>query len=45
MEIALGILLKGVGLDVLWPQLAALAATGLALGSWSVIRLRRQLYA
>lgn len=44
MQIALGILLKGVGLDVLWPQLAALAATCLVLGTWSVARLRRQLY-
>lgn len=45
MQIALGILLKGVGLDVLWPQFAALAVTGFALGTWSVVRLRRQLYA
>jgi len=44
MEIALGILLKGVGLEVLWPQLAALAGTGLALGAWTVLRLRRQMF-
>jgi ABC-2 type transport system permease protein len=45
MEIALGILLKGVGVDVLWLQFAALAATAGVLGAWSVARLRRQLYA
>lgn len=45
MQIALGILLKGVGLDVLWPQLAALTGSGMVLGVWSVVRLRRQLYA
>ena len=45
MEIALGILLKGVGLEVLWPQLAALTATGAALSAWSIVRLRRHLYA
>ena len=45
MEIALGILMKGVGLEVLWPQLAALAATAALLGAWSVARLKRHLYA
>lgn len=45
MEIALGILMKGVGLEVLWPQLAALAATAAVLGAWSVARLKRHLYA
>ncbi|CAG9183957.1 ABC transporter permease [Cupriavidus pinatubonensis] len=44
MEIALGILLKGVGIDVLWPQLTALSGTGLVLGAWSVARLRKQFY-
>lgn len=44
MEIALGILLKGVGLEILWPQLAALTGTGIVLGAWSVLRLRRQLF-
>lgn len=45
MQIALGILLKGVGLEVLWPQLVALTVSGAALGGWTVIRLRGQLYA
>lgn len=45
MEIALGILMKGVGLEVLWPQFAALAATAVVLGAWSIARLRRHLYA
>ena len=45
MEIALGILLKGVGLDVLWPQLVALLATGGVLSAWSIARLKRHLYA
>lgn len=44
MEIALGILLKGVGADVLWPQIAALAASGGLLTVASVIRLRKRLY-
>lgn len=45
MELALGILMKGVGLEVLWPQLAALAASAGVLGAWSVARLKRHLYA
>ncbi|WP_024302679.1 ABC transporter permease [Pseudogulbenkiania sp. MAI-1] len=45
MQIALGILLKGVGMEVLWPQFAALFVTGGALSAWSVARLRRRLYA
>jgi ABC-2 type transport system permease protein len=45
MEIGLGILMKGVGLEVLWPQFAALAATAVLLGAWSVARLKRDLYA
>lgn len=45
MQIALGILLKGVGLGVLWPQFLALAVAGAALSGWSIVRLRRQLYA
>lgn len=44
MEISLGILLKGVGVDVLWPQIVALAASGGLLTAASVIRLRRRLY-
>ncbi len=38
-----GIFLKGVGLDVLWPQLAALAAIGLALMILAVSRLKKTL--
>jgi len=44
MEVALGILLKGVGLEVLWPQFGALAATAAVLGAWSIARLKRHLY-
>lgn len=45
MELATGVLMKGVGLDILWPHLAALVAGAAALGGWSVIRLKRYLYA
>lgn len=45
MEIALGILLKGVGADVLWPQIVALAMSGGLLTVASVVRLRKRLYA
>ena len=45
MELALGVLMKGVGLEVLWPQFVALAATAAVLGAWSVARLKRHLYA
>ncbi|HZM35683.1 MAG TPA: hypothetical protein VFC18_14470 [Burkholderiales bacterium] len=44
MELALGIILKGVGIDVLWPQLAGLAAVGTALMRAALARLRRHLY-
>jgi ABC-2 type transport system permease protein len=45
MQIALGILLKGVGLEVLWPHFVALVATAAVLGAWSISRLRKHLYA
>ncbi len=45
MEIGLGILMKGVGIEVLWPQLIALAVTAAVLAAWSVTRLKRHLYA
>lgn len=45
MEIGLGILMKGVGFEVLWPQFAALAATVTLLAAWSIARLKRHLYA
>jgi ABC-2 type transport system permease protein len=45
MEIALGIFLKGVGWSVLWPQFLGLVAIGALLLGWSLVRLRRHLYA
>jgi ABC-2 type transport system permease protein len=39
----LGIFLKGVGLDILWPQALALTVFGLVLLSISTMRLRRNL--
>ena len=38
-----GTFLKGVGLDVLWPQMAALAAIGVVLLTVSVLRFRKAL--
>jgi ABC-2 type transport system permease protein len=35
--------LKGVGVDVLWPQMAALAAIGLCLFALAVLRFRKSL--
>lgn len=35
--------LKGVGIDVLWPQMAALAALGLGLLALAVLRFRKSL--
>ncbi len=35
--------LKGVGLDVLWPQMAAMAVLGVSLLTLSVLRFRRRL--
>lgn len=43
VEVTLGIFLKGVGLDVLWPQTVALAALGIIFLSTSVFQLRRSL--
>jgi hypothetical protein len=45
MEIALGIVLKGVGFGVLWRHFAALAGIGAALMLLALPRLRRHLYA
>lgn len=36
-----GIFLKGVGFEILWPQLAALAAMGLVVLWWVSIRFRK----
>ncbi len=38
-----GTYLKGVGIDVLWPQMAALAALGLSLFALAVLRFRKSL--
>jgi len=35
--------LKGIGLDVLWPQMAAMAGLGTALLAVSVLRFRKSL--
>ncbi len=42
IELGYGILLKGAGLDVLWPHVAALGALGLALFGFGAWRFRRQ---
>jgi ABC-2 type transport system permease protein len=38
-----GIFLKGVGLDVLWPQLLALAAWGIAILTLATLRSTKRL--
>jgi ABC-2 type transport system permease protein len=38
-----GTYLKGVGMDVLWPQMLALAALGLGLLAIAVLRFRKSL--
>jgi ABC-2 type transport system permease protein len=43
MAIVRGIFLKGSGIDVLWPQLLALAGFGVAILSLSVLRFRKRL--
>ena len=43
LTILRGILLKGAGLDVLWPQIAALAAIGLVIGVFSLRYVRKAL--
>ncbi len=43
IEIVRGIFLKGVGMAVLWPQMAALAAYGVAVLAMSVMRFRKTL--
>jgi ABC-2 type transport system permease protein len=43
MEMTRGIFLKGVGLDVLWPQVLALAVLGTAILGLSVLRFRKRL--
>ncbi len=43
VDVTLGVFLKGVGLDVLWPQTVSLAALGMIFLSTSVFQLRRSL--
>lgn len=43
MDAVLGLFLKGVGMDVLWPRLAAMAAIGAVLLAVGVRRFRRHL--
>lgn len=43
LNIARGILLKGSGLDTLWPQVAALAVLGLVIGTFSLRYVRQAL--
>ena len=43
LVIVRGIFLKGVGLDVLWPQVAALSAWGFVVISLAVLRSRKTL--
>jgi ABC-2 type transport system permease protein len=43
LNILRGMLLKGAGLDVLWPQVAALAVLGLVIGTFSLRYVRRAL--
>jgi len=38
-----GTYLKGIGLNVLWPQMAAMAVLGTALLTVSVLRFRKSL--
>lgn len=42
IEIVMGIFLKGVGLDVLWPSVAGLLIVGTAVFSFGTWRFRRQ---
>jgi len=43
IEIVRGIFLKGAGVDVLWPQMAALAVYGIAVLGLSAARFRKKL--
>jgi ABC-2 type transport system permease protein len=38
-----GVFLKGVGLDILWPEMLGLAVLGLTLFSVSVMRFQKRL--
>jgi ABC-2 type transport system permease protein len=43
LSILRGILLKGAGLDVLWPHVVALVILGIVIGTFSLIYVRRAL--
>jgi len=43
LTILRGILLKGAGLDVLWPNVLALAILGIAIGTFSLRFVRKAL--
>jgi ABC-2 type transport system permease protein len=43
MEITRGLFLKGVGLEVLWPQTLALALLGAAILTFSTLRFHKRL--
>jgi ABC-2 type transport system permease protein len=43
MQIVRGVFLKGTGIQFLWPQIAAMAAIGIAIFSLSVLRFRKRL--
>jgi ABC-2 type transport system permease protein len=43
MDAVLGIFFKGVGLEILWPRLMAMAAIGVVLLALGIRRFRRRL--
>jgi ABC-2 type transport system permease protein len=43
MEVVRGIFLKGVGIEILWPQILALAVLGTSILTISVVRFRKRL--
>jgi ABC-2 type transport system permease protein len=43
VEIVRGIFLRGVGLSILWPQVAALAGLGGAIFALSALRFQKRL--
>lgn len=43
MEALLGVFLKGVGLEVLWPQLAWMLGLGAGLFAWTAVLFRKRL--
>lgn len=43
MDVVRGVFLKGSGLDVLWPQLLAMAAFGVAILTFSAMRFHKRL--